>query len=250
MIYITGDTHNSEDMSNLSKANMELCCLEQKADYGAITAAIVLGDFGLPWHTAFVARDGIHPTSSTDKKLLAWYNKKPFKVLALMGNHDNYDMLKKLPPVAMFGSTVLKVSENVFYLKRGEVYTIEEKRFLVLGGALSVDKIYRIPHKSWWEEEAWSSAEEEALLAKIAAGERTFDYVLSHNGPTAGIASVEEYVKNGGEVIKDPVVAFNDQIDSMITYKKWFFGHWHSDSGYKNFKENKYIALYHEGVVV
>lgn len=48
----------------------------------------------------------------------------------------------------MYGAKVLKVSDNVFYLKRGEIYTIEDKLFLVLGGALSDDKKYRIPHKS------------------------------------------------------------------------------------------------------
>ena len=29
-----------------------------------------------------------------------------------MGNHDNYDMIEKLPTVKMFGNTVLKVSYN------------------------------------------------------------------------------------------------------------------------------------------
>ena len=48
MLYITGDTHNTEDMSNLSSKNMKLRCMEQGADFHAITTAIVLGDFGLP----------------------------------------------------------------------------------------------------------------------------------------------------------------------------------------------------------
>ena len=50
MIYITGDTHNITDMSNLSSNNMKLCCMEQGADFDGITTAIVLGDFGLPWN--------------------------------------------------------------------------------------------------------------------------------------------------------------------------------------------------------
>ena len=101
MLYITGDTHNTQDKDNLSKENMELCCLEQKAAYSAISAAIVLGDFGLPWHECFIGHDGIHPSKRSDRHLLEWYNKKPFKILALMGNHDNYDMLGKLPQVEM-----------------------------------------------------------------------------------------------------------------------------------------------------
>ena len=67
MIYITGDTHNTEDMSNLSSKNMKLCCMEQNSDFHAITAAIVLGDFGLPWSSdCTVDESGIHPTDHTD----------------------------------------------------------------------------------------------------------------------------------------------------------------------------------------
>ena len=78
MIYITGDTHNTKDAHNLSSMNMGFCCMEQKTDINVITAAIVLGDFGLPWsYYCKIDGDGIHPTNSNDKKLLEWYNKKP-----------------------------------------------------------------------------------------------------------------------------------------------------------------------------
>ena len=90
MIYITGDTHNTEDMSNVSSSNMKLCCAEQKADYSKITNIIILGDFGLPWYDCPVDENGIHPSNKTDKYLLDWYNKKPFKIFAVMGNLDNY----------------------------------------------------------------------------------------------------------------------------------------------------------------
>lgn len=141
MIYITGDTHNTEDMSNLSSKNMKLCCMEQGIEFHDIIHAIVLGDFGLPWSSnCEIDEAGIHPADHTDRYLLKWYNQKPFKILAVQGNHDNYDVIAKLPEVKMFGSKVLKVSDNIFYLKRGEIYCIEDKRFLVLGGAFSDDK--------------------------------------------------------------------------------------------------------------
>ena len=40
MIYITGDTHNIEDISNVSASNMKLCCVEQNADYSKTWASI------------------------------------------------------------------------------------------------------------------------------------------------------------------------------------------------------------------
>ena len=129
MIYITGDTHNTEDMSNLSAKNMKLCCMKQGVDFHDISAAIVLGDFGLPWYDCPVDSDGIHPTDHTDRYLLKWYKQKSFKILAVQGNHDNYDVIKKLPEVEMFGAKVLKVSDNVFYFKRGEISYYGRKNF-------------------------------------------------------------------------------------------------------------------------
>ena len=36
---------------------------------------------------------------------------------------------------------------------RGEVFKINDKVFFVMGGGYSIDKVIRIPGKSWWEEE-------------------------------------------------------------------------------------------------
>ncbi len=247
MIYITGDTHNTEDMSNLSSNRMKLCCMEQGADFHAITVAIVLGDFGLPWYEGPIDEAGIHPTDHTDRYLFKWYNQKPFKILAVQGNHDNYDIIEKLPEVEMFGAKVLRVSDNVFYFKRGEIYTIEDKRFLVLGGAMSDDKAWRKPHESWWKQEEWSEGEKNAWVEKIKEYGSNFDYILSHTGSSAGIALTEENLK---QLHRDSNVVFNDKIDSLISYKKWFFGHWHSDWGYEHYKESKYVPLYHQGIVI
>lgn len=253
LIYITGDTHNTEDMSNLSSKNMKLCCLEQIVDYKTINYAIVLGDFGLPWAECSVSSEGICPSVKIDKYLLNWCNQKTFKILAVQGNHDNYDMIEKLPEVEMFGSSVLKVSNNIFYFKRGETYIIEEKRFLVLGGALSDDKKYRIPHKSWWRQEELSAAEKNDIFSKIQSQKTTFDYVLSHTGTSNGIACIDSYFLNEDnlkDLKKDSTVVFNDKVDSLISYKKWFFGHWHSDWGYEHYNESKYVPLYHQGIVI
>ena len=253
LLYITGDTHNTTDMSNLSTRNMNLCCMEQNADIHDITAAIVLGDFGLPWSSdCDVDENGIHPQNRTDRYLLKWYKQKPFNILAVMGNHDNYDIIKKLPEVEMFGSKVLKLADNVFYLKRGEVYNIKEKRFLFLGGALSEDKIFRVPHESWWPAEQWTEEEKSACLKKLESANH-FDYVLSHTGPSAGIALTDDFFcneENLKQLQRDSNVVFNDRINSIITYKKWFFGHWHSDWGYENYSSSQYVPLYHNGIVI
>lgn len=163
-----------------------------------------------------------------------------------MGNHDNYDMIEKLPEIEIFANKVLKVSDNIFYLKRGEIYQIEDKSFLVLGGAKSEDKEYRIPHESWWQQEELCEEEKAACFEKIKKSDRKFDYVLSHTGTTKGITCIAPSCS----AENDKTVNFNDTVDSMISYKKWFFGHWHSDLGFDNYANSKFVPLYHKGIVL
>lgn len=253
MIYITGDTHNTIDMHNASAKQMRRYCGLQNVDYKDISYLIVLGDFGLPWFECPVEEDGIHPTDKDDKYLLKWYREKPFTVLAVMGNHDNYNMLEKLPEVEMFGDKVLKVSDNIFYLKRGHYYEIEGKSFLVLGGAQSHDKYLRKADIDWWKQEEWTTKEQLDCLNLIKEHGNKADYVLSHTGPIEGISCIESSVDDAEcrkEFMEDTTVRLNTEIDSFLEYKKWFFGHWHKDWGYDHRNEGRYIPLYHEGVVV
>lgn len=253
MIYITGDTHNTIDMSNLSAKNLRKYCSWQGRDSKSITYAMVLGDFGLPWYDCSVDENGIHPEKKDDQYLLRWYNEKPFKILAVMGNHDNYNMIEKLPEVDMFGKKVLKVSDNIFYLKRGEIYNIEGNIFLVLGGAQSHDKEWRKLNLNLWSQEEWTAEEETACLRCIEDYGTDVDYIVSHTGPIEGISCVESSCDDEScreAFMEDPNVRFNTKIDEMMTYKKWFFGHWHRDWGYNHRSESKYIPLYSAGIVV
>ena len=117
---------------------------------------------------------------------------------------------------------------------------------------MSDDKAWRKPHESWWEQEEWSEEEKASVLAKIET-KMQFDYVLSHTGPSAGIALTDDFFcneENLKQLQRDSNVVFNDKIDSIISYKKWFFGHWHSDWGYENYDKSKYVPLYHQGIVI
>ena len=82
-------------MNHLSVKKMRNYCSWQEASHEDITNAIILGDFGLPWYDCPVDEDGIHPTDKCDKYLLRWLNEKPFNILAVMGNHENYNMIEK-----------------------------------------------------------------------------------------------------------------------------------------------------------
>jgi hypothetical protein len=82
-----------------------------------------------------------------------------------MGNHEPILGRTDIPEADIgLGETVYRISPQVSYLKRGKIYTIDGFKFLVLGGALSIDLAYRIPGISWWAAEYWSEQEKRMIL--------------------------------------------------------------------------------------
>jgi len=103
-----------------------------------------------------------------------------------VGNHDPVlgrpDLLEADIGI---GEKVIMIKEEkplVAYLKRGNVYNINNHKILALGGALSIDKAYQQLNNTWWKNEYWSEAEKKALFKLLDKGNH-FDYVLAHTGP-------------------------------------------------------------------
>ena len=65
----------------------------------------------------------------------------------------------QLPLVDLYGGKAYKVSDKVYILQHGNVYTIEGKTFFNFGGGLSIDKQWRKNRISWWEEEIPTQAD-------------------------------------------------------------------------------------------
>jgi len=208
--------------------------------YKKINYHIILGDTGFLW-------PGNEEAESIIYMELA---KRPFPVLYVAGNHEPVLGRTDLPELDMgIGEkAVLVRSEEPFiaYLKRGKIYNIENHKFLVLGGALSIDKIYRTPGKSWWEQEYWSD-DEKTAISGLLEKENNFDYVLSHTGPSRINRAINNIDSEYMPKIKDEVSTLNEVIDAKITCKQWFCGHWHKDIYYYDEKMKKgYQYLYQQ----
>jgi hypothetical protein len=185
---------------------------------------IILGDGGFMWL-------GDHKTDDFNYKVLAY---RPFPVLCVIGNHEPILGMNNIPEIDIgIGETVYQIHDKplVAYLKRGKVYIIDGFKMLVLGGALSIDKNRRTPGKSWWKEEYWSEQEKQDVL-KLLETENAFDCVLSHTGPH----TINQTLFYSGDFdpqkYHDEVALLNDRIRKLITFKKWWCGHWHQDTYY------------------
>ena len=238
-ILLSGDFHINADKELFTILKTELIKKYGEEKYDEIKYHIILGDAGFLW------------PDNTSREIYIYntLKERPFPILCVLGNHDPVLGRKDLQEVDIgIGEKVIVVkNENPFiaYLKRGKIYNIEGKKFLVLGGALSVDKDYRIPGLSWWKEEYWNKTEEDSLL-KLLKEENSFDYVLSHTGPSRINKIIYSSMKKKlFPLTFDEVAAFNEKVDGQIICKQWFCGHWHVDQYYHcNDLKRDYQYLY------
>lgn len=85
-----------------------------------------------------------------------------------------------MPVTEFAGGKVHKVDEGIYHLIRGEVYTLENNKFFVFGGATSHDKEHRTEGKNWWKGEMPSEEEYEKGKKNILNCGYSFDYILTH----------------------------------------------------------------------
>ena len=193
----------------------------QREKYKKIKYHIILGDGGFQW-------PGNSKIDLINYKTLAL---RPFPILCVIGNHEPILGMTDVQEVDLgIGETVLQIQTTplVAYLKRGKVYTIEGLKILVLGGALSIDKRFRRPGISWWENEYWSEQEKHDVF-KLLETENSFDLVISHTGPHH--VNIKLFGRNPNFFPKftDDVALMNDEIHGRIQFREWWCGHWHKD---------------------
>jgi len=246
-VFVTGDIHAGETIKNLGSRYWNTKGLT-KEDF-----LIVLGDFGLPW-TCELKDSNIdiiksHEdiiVSSTDLYHIRWLLDKPFTTLAILGNHegiyriwDNLEVRYYEPVKGNIKVLPTKYGE-VFYLLRDTKYEISGKSFLVIGGAMSIDKEYRTPEINWWEMETLTYQEQENIL-DIIRKQSKFDFILSHTAPSWLIPSIMKGTYNSK--VNDPVSKFLEFIEKKVEFKCWHFGHFHEDM-HLNINGDNYYCHY------
>ena len=225
-ILISGDFHANEDneLPIITKNSLIKKYGEDK--YDEIKYQIILGDASFLW-------PGNKQIDAENYQVLS---ERPFPVLCVVGNHDPVLALLSrtdLPEADIgIGEKVILIKKEkplVAYLKRGKVYNIDNQKILALGGALSIDKAYQQRNNTWWQNEYWSEAEKKAIF-ELLEKDNHFDYVLAHTGPIRINEILNPFSRIGFPFkIYDAVAVLNGKIDSIITCKQWFCGHWHNE---------------------
>lgn len=185
---------------------------------------IVTGDFG------FVFRGEKNYLSERNK--LNALAQKPYEILFADGNHEGFDFLAEYPQELRYGAPVRRIRDNIFWLQRGYVYTIEGHTFFTMGGAYSMDKAFRLSHqaltgeKIWFEQELPNAEEYHRAIHTLQGAGMKVDYIITHTAPTYIIPLV---IKKMSDPHDAELTGFLDWIYHDVTFKKWFFGHFHED---------------------
>lgn len=225
MIYITGDTHGEIDITKLNVKNFPVQKQMTKRDY-----VIIAGDFGCIWSGG-----------KNDDYWLNWLENKNFTTLFICGNHENFDLLDKYPIVEWNGGKVHKISDSIYHLMRGQVFTIDNQTFFTFGGATSVDKNHRKEFVSWWVQEVPTQAEFEEGMKNLEKHNMNVDFILTHTAPTEIISQFFLDI----EKLKDPTNAMLDQFKENVRFKHWYFGHFHENKTMGKFTviDNSFINI-------
>lgn len=212
MIYITGDIHGEvwriEDICNRYKTTKD-------------DLLIILGDVGFNYYG-----DG------RDKKNKKKAQKLPIRVFCIHGNHEARPELGKYEEVVWNGGIVYveEAFPDIMFAKDGEIYDIEGNKTLVIGGAYSVDKHYRLMRGwSWWEDEQPSEEIKKRVEGRLEQVGWKVDVVLTHTIPLK-YEPVEVFLPGIDQSTVDTSTEeWLDYIEDNLDYKKWYGGHFHTN---------------------
>lgn len=231
MIYVTGDIHGE-----LYRFCDE--CMPGESSWTNEDKLIVCGDFGFVWYNG---NDYAGKRVENDK--LDNLASRPYQILFADGNHENFNEIYKYPIVEIYGGKAHKIRDNIYHLIRGEVYDIECKSIFVMGGAYSIDKYMRQKDVSWWEQENPNDAEYKNAIAHIEKSNFKVDYIISHTAPSE-IIRMMKYIPDSHDI---ELTGFFDWVMYETDFKRWYFGHWHTDKTFElKYKNKCFRALFND----
>ena len=166
---------------------------------------------------------------------------KPFTILYIEGNHDNYDLIENLPKSEWNGGRVhIDERYGFIHLMRGQVYNINGNKIFTFGGAYSIDKKFRKQGISHWDRELPSEEEYEEGRKNLERVNYEVDYVLTHTCPLSIFHLIPKMSMGYTFEPNYELETYLEEIYHKLKFKKWFFGHYHIDKRI----DEKFYALF------
>ena len=213
MIYITGDKHG--DFREIF-----YFCYENRTTLDDIM--IILGDAGINYYAN--EKDYILKNS-----LLQY----PITFFCIHGNHEERPENIKTYKTKRFHDGVVYYEEdypNILFAKDGEVYNFNNHKVLVIGGAYSVDKYFRLERGyNWYESEQPNEETKKFVISKLKSMDNKVDIILSHTCPYKYLPREMFLEGIDQSTVDNSTEYFLDEIEQITNYKIWYCGHYHTD---------------------
>ncbi len=196
MIYLLSDMHGYDNFESVKKYASE----NHENDL-----LIILGDVGLE----YAEREDF-------KEFTKEFLSLKCPIAFIDGNHENFDFLETFPLIDYCGGKVRKITDNIVWLQRGNIYNIEGKSIFTFGSCKSGAKWEKMGLV--YPQELPTSEQVDFAIENLKKANNEVDYILTHKR-----------------------VDFNDETEpqlkclfeylfTKVKFKKWFAGHWHFDN--------------------
>lgn len=222
--FLTGDCHGGSNVVTRIKNILR----NNKNCMGAETGIIILGDAGINFWL-----------NKTDAKYKKEISSIGCKVYCVRGNHEerpeNLGYSLEFDPDVSGNVYVEEKYPNIRYFVDGGDYIIDIYSVLVIGGAYSVDKWYRLKRAaiagesfSGWFKDEQLTEEEMKSISEAIEGEY-YDFVFTHTCPLEW-EPVDLFLGSIDQSTVDRTMErWMNKLKESFNWNIWCFGHFHSD---------------------
>lgn len=237
-IWVMGDIHGQYfPIENFWHRNKDKINFSKETD-----CIILLGDVGANYYL-----------NKRDEKFKTKLEEFPFTYFCIRGNHEERVMNvvknnKTKWRLDFFFSNAVIVEKKYPHIKYAfddiTIYDIHGYKTLVIPGAYSVDKYYRLMKGwKWFEEEQLTQEEMEEGKQIIQEENYNFDLILSHTCPIS-YEPTDLFLSTIDQSTVDKTMErYLGEIEYTTNYKLWLWGHFHHYRIYPRSETKQCIML-------
>lgn len=221
-VLVVGDTHGN---TNFWRKTVFPLAVEAKVDL-----ILQAGDFGV-W-----------PGKKGRQYLNVLNYESPTDIWFIRGTHDDTSQLAIYPDRMQgldsthVGDTHFWIRDRVAQLVDGSLIDIDGQTLLAVGGAVSIDREWRVLNESWWADEITSMESIERAVYQFS--NKQVDFVLTHDVPEQ-IDIVSRLWAATGQRMKSDLASASNRAALGILFQKllprrprthdmlWLHGHYH-----------------------
>lgn len=213
MVFYTGDTHGRF----LKIENALRKSMIEKGD-----TIVILGDAGFNYYG-----------NSKERHIKRQINELGITVFCIHGNHEMRPETIPAYITKEWNGGIVYYEEkypNILFAKDGEIYDLDGRKSIAIGGAYSVDKFYRLERGYRWFPDEQPSDEIRARVETVLKENGwKVDQILSHTCPLKYIPTEAFLSCVDQSRVDNSTEEWLDTIEEKASYNRWLCGHWHID---------------------